>query len=222
MNSSKVAKNPAGHEERLFENIVINLARSRIYSPLIDVLHVEPYNIRMEENTVQTLVAFEIVQPAKKLDRSAGALLFALIALVLAIIFAANVVSFSLNIPRELVQLPLYALLTASCYYAYRRHYVCYRYTLTDQTFAVDRISGTKEHALAAILLTDIESVRPPDAIRDKASRVLYASVRNRKQSYRMNAMLDGQMTRLSISISEEFYLALLAQMQTIAKREST
>jgi len=176
----------------------------------------------MEENTVQTLVAFEISQPAKKLNRSAGALLVALTALVLTVIFAANILSSYLNIPREFVQLPLYALLAASSYYAYRRHYVCYRYTLTDQTFAVDRISGTKERFIAAILLTDIESIRPPNRTSEETNRVLYASVQNRKQSFCMNAMLNGQMTRLYISISEEFYTALLAQMQTVAKREST
>ncbi len=221
MKSSKVAKNPARRVKRLFENIPIILAQSRICSPLIDVLQIELYNVHMEEDTVQTLVAFEISQPAKKLNRSAGALLFLLIALVLFIILAANLLSTALEIPRETIQLPLYALLLAASYFVYLRHFVCYRYTLTNQTFAVDRISGNKERALFAILLSDMEVVLPDDETRVRSKHVIYASVFPKRRSIRMNATLDGHKTVFFLSPSEEFYATLQAQVQRHAERES-
>lgn len=222
MNSSKDAKNPAKRVKRLFENISIILAQSRIYSSLIDVLQNELYNVHMEEDTVQTLVAFEISQPAKKLNRSAGALLFLLAALVLFIILAANLLSTALEIPRETIQLPLYALLLAASCFVYRRHYVCYRYTLTNQTFAVDRISGNKERALFAVLLRDMALVQPGNTTRVRVKHVVHASVLSERRSIRMNATLDGHKTVFYLSPSKEFYATLQAQVQRHAEREST
>jgi hypothetical protein len=221
MNSSPVAKNPARLERRLLQNILFILAQSRIYSPLIDVLQIDPYNIRMEENTVQTLVAFEIAQPRKRLSRSAGAVYFMLTALVLAVISAANFAATHWQIPREWVQLPLYVLLIAAGIFVYRRHYVCYRYTLTDQTFAMDRIAGNAERAIAAVDLRDIDWTRADHEGRKTAMRTINASVLPKRESVRLTIRLDDQETVLYISPSEEFYMTLQAQIQRYAERES-
>lgn len=176
----------------------------------------------MEENTVQTLVAFEVAQPRKRLNRSAGAVYFMLTALVLAAISAANFAATNWQIPREWVQLPLYAMLIAAGILIYRRHYVCYRYTLTDQTFAVDRIAGNTERTIAAIDLRQIDGICADHEDRKTGTRTIYASVLPKRKSVRLTARLDGLETVLYISPSEDFYTTLQAQLLRHAKREST
>ena len=176
----------------------------------------------MEENTVQTLVAFEISQPQKRLSRSAGAAYFLLTALVVAVISAANFAAAHWQIPREWVQLPLYATLIAAGIFIYRRHYVCYRYTLTDQTFAVDRIAGNTERAIAALDLHEMHAIQVEHEASKAAGRTINASVLPKRKSVRLTAFLDGQETILYISPSEDFYTTLQAQLQQYAKREST
>ncbi len=176
----------------------------------------------MEENTVQTLVAFEIAQPRKRLNRSAGAVYFLLTALVLAVISAANFAATHWQIPREWVQLPLYAVLMIASILVYRRHYVCYRYTLTDQTFAVDRIAGNREQTMAAIDLSEIDGIFADHEGDKPATQAIYASVLPKRKSVRLTARLDGRETVLYISPSEDFFTTLQAQLQRYAKREST
>ena len=176
----------------------------------------------MEENTVQTLVAFEIAQPQKRLNRSAGAVYFLLTALVLAVISAANFAATHWQIPREWVQLPLYAILIIASIFVYRRHYVCYRYTLTDQTFAVDRIAGNRERTMAAIDLSKIDDIRGDYEGGKPATHAIYASVLPKRKSARLTARLDGRETVLYISPSDDFFTTLQAQLQRYAKREST
>lgn len=212
MNSSPVAKNPAGYERRLFQNIAINLVQSRIYSPLIDVLRIELYNIPMEESTVQTLVAFEIAQPARKRIRSAGALYLVLILLILAVISLANALQTRLTIPRVAVQLPLYALIAVACFFVYRKNLVSYRYTLTDRVFAIDRLTEGKEQTLAAIRLEEIELMLFGNQTAFEKLPVLDASVRARRTSARIVARLDGRRVALFFSPSEDFFQKLYAQ----------
>ena len=176
----------------------------------------------MEENTVQTLVAFEIAQPQKRLNRSAGAVYFLLTALVLTVISVANFAATHWQIPREWVQLPLYAILIAASILVYRRHYVCYRYTLTDQTFAVDQIAGNRERTIAAIDLSEIDGIPADHKDGRTAMRTIYASVLPKRKSARLTARLDGRETVLYISPSEDFFTTLQAQVQQHAKREST
>ena len=176
----------------------------------------------MEENTVQTLVAFEIAQPRKRLNRSTGAVYLLLTALVLAIISAANLAATHWQIPREWVQLPLYAILIAAGIWVYRRHYVCYRYTLTDQTLAVDRIAGNRERTMAAIDLSEIDDIFGDSEGGKPTMHAIYASVLPKRKSARLTARLDGRETVLYISPSEDFFTTLQAQLQQYAKREST
>lgn len=176
----------------------------------------------MKENIVQNLVALETVKPNRTMNRSAGAVYFTLIAAVLATILAANHLFTHWQIPRGFVQLPIYAILVGTGLYFYRWHYVSYRYTLTDQTFAVDRIAGSAERHIAAVLLTDIESIGPSNETTREIKCVINASVRRKRQSIRITAILEGQRTHIMFSPSEEFYRALLAQQRMTAKREST
>ena len=175
----------------------------------------------MEENTVQTLVAMEISAPARKLNRSQGALYLALTALILAVISIANVLYARWQIPRYFVQPPLYALIAAVCAYIYQRHYVSFRYTLTDQTFAVERVAGNTDRALAAVLLTDIESIDAPRRDLPGKTHVLRASVRTARESTLVFSRLGEDETAILISPSEEFLQKLKAQWQIAAGRES-
>lgn len=175
----------------------------------------------MEENTVQTLVAMEISEPARKLKRSQGALYLALTALILAVISIANVLYARWQIPRYFVQPPLYALIAAACAYVYRRHYISFRYTLTDQTFAVERVAGNSDRALAAMLLADIESIDAPHRALPGRTRVLRASVRKARESKVVFSRMGEDETAILISPSEEFFLKLKTQWQIAAKRGS-
>jgi len=174
----------------------------------------------MEENTVQTLVAIEIVEPTGKRDRSVGAMYLVLTALILAVISFANFLFTRWQISRYLIQPPLYILIAIGCVWIYRRHFVSYRYTLTDQTFAVDRVAGHTDRALAAVLLTEIESISTWDRSIKMQAHLYRASVQPAEKSIFVVAHPEGMRTILLISPSEAFLSELHNQWQAAKVRK--
>ncbi len=215
MNSAPLAKNPAQVYRRLLQNTGNNLAIALNCSALIDVLNIDLYNERMANDTIQTLIAMEMADPERKLNRSEGALYLVLSALILVVISIGNLLFSRWQIPRYLVHLPLYTLIAIACLYIYRRHYLSFRYTLTDQTFAVERVAGNSDRSLVAVPLADINYLAAyTHAARSKLP-IVNASVRKKRESILIVTRFEGEAIALIISPSEDFLTKLSAQRET-------
>lgn len=217
MNLRSLAKNPVKVYKRLFRNISFNLAESRNCSPLIDVLFAGYYNVHMEENTVQAFIATETARPPNRLNRSIGALYIILMALILAVISAANLLDTRWQIPRYLVQPFFYVLIAIVSVYIYRRHYVCFRYTLTDQTLLIERLAGGSERMVAAVLLTDIMAIETSEREKRFFQHAINASILSRKDSTLLHVGRGTGEVMIWISPSEIFLRQLKTQRQVSA-----
>lgn len=166
----------------------------------------------MEESDVLTLIAMETAEPKRKLNRSAGAVYVVLIALIVGTIALANLLYTRWQIPRYAVQPPIYALTAIFGIYAYRRHYLSYRYTLTDRMFAIERIAGGGERTIAAATLDEIADIVPyRHDIRRKG--MISASVLPRRKSTMVIIKEEnGRERAYCISPGEAFLMKLTAQ----------
>ncbi|MEA5048791.1 MAG: hypothetical protein VB034_09315 [Eubacteriales bacterium] len=182
---------------------------------MIDVLSFGYYNVPMGEETVQILVAMETAEPKKRLNRSAGAIYVVLTALILAVISAANLLYAKWQVPRFLVQPPLYVLITIGALLIYRRHYVSFRYTLTDQTFAVERLTDGNEKAVVSLLLKDVAEIGTHPG-KTFGRRVIFASFRPKKDSTAIRARLGEEEVVLWISPGETFLRKMVIQWQSV------
>lgn len=175
----------------------------------------------MEESSVQTLVAMETSKPLKKLNRSAGALYLVLTVLILAVISIGNLLFSRWQISRYFVQPPLYVLIAFASIFVYRGHYVSFRYTLTDQTLAIERIAGNTERTYAAVLLTEIESIHTLERQMLKKTHVLRAYVRSVRELKAVFLRIGENKTAIVISPSEDFNTKLITQWETAINKES-
>lgn len=169
----------------------------------------------MEENAVITLIAMETAEPKRKLTRSAGALYVVLIVLILGVISLANLLYARWQIPRMIVQPALYLVIALCGAYLYRFHTISFRYTLTDQMLAIERITRKHEQTIAAVFLDEISEI---GANRPAVWRVNHdksASILLRRKSILIIIPEHGQDVLYSISPSEEFLEKLTAQWQT-------
>lgn len=203
--------NGGDDERRIEQNTADNLSLSLNCSPLIDVLFRAHYNGHMEENDVLTLIAMETAEPKRKLIRSAGAVYVVLIALIIGTISLANLLYARWQIPRYVVQPPIYVLIAICGVYAYQKHYLSYRYTLTDRMFAIERIAGSGERTMVAISLYEITNIAPYE--RGNAQEgIRNASVLPRWRSVLILLEENGRESAYRISPSEEFLEQLNAQ----------
>lgn len=169
----------------------------------------------MEENSVINLIAMETAEPKHKLNRSAGAIYVALIALIIGAISLANLLDEHWQISRLIVQPALYAAIAICSWIVYRRHYISYRYTLTDRMFAIDRISGNRERTILAVPLTEINwiSVFKRGAMNQK--HIHNASILPRQKSIYIEYRENEAETIYRISPSDEFFEKLTAYWRT-------
>lgn len=173
----------------------------------------------MEEKTVQRLIATETVEPVKRLNRSSGAAYIACIALIIGAIALANLFESRWQIPRYFVQPPLYALLVVVGMLVYRRHYVAFRYTLTDQTLAIERLAGDSQKAMTAVLLSDIDEISEGNTARFGLFTV-NAFVFRTNPCVTVRAVDGRQKETIVLSPGEAFLEQLTAQWQaSIANR---
>ena len=169
----------------------------------------------MGEITVQILVAMETSEPKKRLNRSVGALYVVLMALILAVISTANLLYAKWQVPRFLVQPPLYALIAIGSLVVYRRHYVSFRYTLTDQTLAVERLTDRNEKAVVSLFLKDISAIGSC-LVKPSGRRAIYASFRPKKSSTAICARLEKEEIVLWISPGEAVLQKMIAQWKLV------
>lgn len=187
-------------------------------SSLIDVLKFATYNIHMDENTVVNLLAIETVTPKWRIARSAGAVYIMLIALMIACISIGNLLYESFQISRHITQPILYALIAICGVYLYRKHYICYRYTLTDELLAIEEVGGKAEKTIAVIELVDIRAISAYESKGKTSGRIIHASLPPRSAQTLVEASLDGKNISLTISASEEFVNKLTAQWNDCAE----
>ncbi|HWQ98640.1 MAG TPA: hypothetical protein VN538_11180 [Clostridia bacterium] len=182
------------------------------YSSLIDVLKSATYNIHMEENTVVNLLAIETIAPKWRIARSAGAVYVMLIVLMVGCISIGNLLYNSFQIPRHLTQPILYALIAICGFYLYRRHYICYRYTLTEDQFAIEEVGGRTERTIAVIALADVRAITPSHDNTNATGKIIRASLPPKETQTRVKAIADGIETTYIVSASEELIQKLTAQ----------
>jgi len=204
--------NTAGDERRLSQNTTRIHALSSKCSSLIDVLKYAYYNKLMDENAIVNLLAIETAAPKRRIARSVGAVYVTLIALVIACIWLTNLLYANWLIPRYFSQPALYVLIAICCVVLYRRHYLCFRYTLTDGQLAVEQIGGSGEKTLAAIELNEIRSIGKGARNIKFARKRIRASLPPYKNATWLLATVDGKEVDLTISASEEFVKKLTEQ----------
>ena len=182
------------------------------YSSLIDVLKSATYNIHMEENTVVNLLAIETIAPKWRIARSAGAVYVMLIALMIGCISIGNLLYNSFQIPRHLTQPILYALIAICGFSLYRRHFISYRYTLTEDQFAIEEVGGRIEKTIAVLAIDDILAITPSHDNTKPAGKIIRASLPPKETQTRITAAADGSEMTYIVSASEELIQKLTAQ----------
>ncbi len=212
MNSTPLAINTAGDERRLSQNTTRIHALSSKCSSLIDVLRYAYYNKLMDEYAIVNLLAIETAAPKLRIARSAGAVHVTLIALVIGCISLGNLLYANWLISRYFSQPALYGLIAICFVILYRRHYVCFRYTLTNEQLGVEQIGGSGEKTLAAVELIEIRSIGNHTGKRNFRRRHVRASLPPQKNATWISAMVDGKEIDLTISASEEFVMKLTEQ----------
>ena len=216
MNSTPLAMNTAGAERRLLQNIHQNHALSCNCSALIDVSVFDHYNMDMDKNPVVTLIAIENAAPKRRISRSAGAVYLMLIALMIGCISIGNLLYLHWQIPRVITQPALYALIAGCGVYLYRRHYLRYRYTLTNEMFSIERIGLNGEKMLAAVSIADIRHIDRKKTKR-ATGRIIRASLPPTKAAPWISARIDGAEYLLQVGVSESFLEKLIAQWQGVS-----
>lgn len=158
----------------------------------------------MDESNIVDLIAIETATPKRRITRSAGAIYAVLILLIIGCISLGNLLYDRLQISRYITQPALYLIIAASGYLLYRRNFIRFRYTLTNESLAIEKI-GTKETTLAVISLRDIVGIYGADAGRKPTGRVVHATLMPAKRSTRVAAREDGVEATFAIGASESF-----------------
>ena len=180
------------------------------YSSLIDVLPFAYYNIHMDESNIVDLIAMETVAPKRRIIRSEGAIYIALILLIIGSISLGNLLYDRLSISRYITQPILYIIFAVCGYLLYKRHYISYRYTLTNEELAIERIGNT-EKTIAAIPLCDIMLIQKTSFERRLVGRTVYAALPTVKNTIHLKARIDGNEICYIIGPSDDF----MQQLQT-------
>ncbi len=180
-------------------------AFSSNYSALIDVLNFAHYNYDMEENTFVNLLAIETAAPRWRITRSVGAIYISLIVLMIGCISIGNLLYQNWQIPRQITQPILYAIIAICAFFLYRRHYICFRYTLTSDQLAIEQIGGSKEKIIGAILLSEIKAIDVAQKRKQKRARLMDASLPPRKNVTWVLTLDRDRDIIYAISASNEF-----------------
>ena len=174
------------------------------YSSLIDVLPFAYYNIHMDESNVVDLLAMETAVPKRRIVRSPGAIYIALILLIIGSMSLGNLLYDRLSISRYITQPILYAIFMACGYILYKRNYICFRYTLTNEELAIERIGNT-EKTIAVISICDILVIQKTNSKERLAGRTVYAALPTVKNTIQLQARIDRKEICYIIGPSEAF-----------------
>ena len=185
------------------------------YSSLVDVLHLAHYNIHMDESSIVDLIAIETDTPKHRITRSAGAIYAVLILLIIGCISLGNLLYDQLQISRYITQPALYLFLAAGGYLLYRRNFIRFRYTLTNESLAIEQI-GRVETNLAAIPLNDIISVQEAKTGEKPTGRTIRATLAPISRATRVQARVEGMEITYAIGASEAFIHQLREALQSV------
>ncbi|MPM89755.1 hypothetical protein SDC9_136867 [bioreactor metagenome] len=118
------------------------------------------------------------------------------------------------EIPRILVQSAIYLSIAIAALYLYHFHLVSFRYTLTDESFAIERIAGDRQKTIASIYLDDICEIGVTRPRRGQMPRIMNASVSSKESIWIMVSEKDMHMIGYRVSPSNEFLEKLTLQHQ--------
>lgn len=170
----------------------------------------------MDEPEIITLIAMETAVPQRKLSLSAGAVYVVLIVLVIGAISLANMIYKQWQIPQYYVQPALYGLIAIGGLYAYRRHFLSYRYTLTDAMFAIERVAGERGHTIAAMMLYDILDIFPNQDCKRAKTQVIHASLPPKNETTCVVTVENGKEKCYRVSVSTELKQQLIVQWHLV------
>lgn len=174
----------------------------------------------MQENSITNLIEMEIAKPKRKLNYSVGAVYGILIILMVGAISLTNLVVGKWGISRILVQPTIYICLSLMAGYLYRYHYITFRYTLTDQMLAIERIAGNHQKVIASFFLEDIRAIDSDRTSLKRQHRIINASVSpKQKPTWITVAENDTRMICYRVNLSSGFLEKLQSQWQ-IAKAQ--
>ncbi len=176
----------------------------------------------MDEYAIVNLLAIETAAPKRRIVRSAGAVYVTLIALVIGCIWLGNLLYANWQIPRYFSQPALYGLIAICIIILYRRHYICFRYTLTNEQLAVEKIGGSKEKTLVAVELIEIRSIGDCTGKRNFGRKLIRASLPPQKNATWIIATIDGKEVDLTIGASEEFVKKLTDQWRVATAQQNS
>jgi hypothetical protein len=185
-------------------------------SSLIDVLKFAYYNIHMDENAMVNLLAIETVKPKRRMIRSSGAVYLALLVLMIGCISVGNLLYASVQIPRFITQPILYALIAICGVILYRWHFICFRYTLTDEQFAIEQVGGNREKIIAVMMICDIRNIATHDEAKNLSGKKVDSSLPPKQNATWICATVDGVETAYRISASEAFLTTMRQQMEKL------
>ena len=160
------------------------------------------------------LLAIETAKPKRRVIRSGGAVYLALIVLMIGCISTGNLLYASFQIPRYLTQPILYTLIAICGFILYRRHFICFRYTLTDEQFAIEQVGGNREKIIAAMMICDIHRIISQSEARQLNGKKVDTSLPPKQNATWICATVDGVETAYRISASEAFLTTMRQQME--------
>lgn len=209
--------NKIGCYYRLDLNILLNQAKSKDYTALVDVLVLVHYNEIMEHYVVEDYICSEKAVPKRRILRSDVSLYVALLVAAIGIIMAGNALSVQLNLPRFFVELTLYAILFIMGYLVYRYCLTVYCYTLTSRMLGIDRMVGKKIRADEYVHLSDIISIHPVEEAGELGKcRALYTGKKSNAMAVTVSAA--GRRYTILMSPSDDFAGKLVQQWKTERK----
>ncbi|HML67455.1 MAG TPA: hypothetical protein PKA81_03595 [Clostridia bacterium] len=167
----------------------------------------------MDENAVVNLLAIETAVPKRRIVRSVGAVYLALIVLMIGCISIGNLLYANRQIPRHVTQPILYAVIAISGAFLYRWHFLCFRYTLTDEQFAIEQIGGSREKTIAVMMISEIHGIVKQTERDNVHGKKVDASVLPSKNTIWICATLGGTEMAYRISASDAFLERLMQQM---------
>lgn len=190
-------------------------------SSLIDVLKYAHYNIYMEENAFVNLLAMETAAPKWRITRSAGAIYLALIISVIGIISLGNMLYQYWQIPRLITQPILYSMTVACAFFLHQRHFICFRYTLTDEMLAIEQIGGNQEKTIAAIQLSAIKEIQTTNKKKQDRIKTVDASLPPKNETTWILTNDQNIETIFIIRATSDF-VALLTKARESANEKNT
>ncbi|MDL2217038.1 hypothetical protein LJC27_00090 [Christensenellaceae bacterium OttesenSCG-928-M15] len=153
----------------------------------------------------------EQVVHKKRIFRSDGVLFVVVMVVILSVMLLLGYLGYNRQIISRPVQMGVFALMLAGCYFIITRHLTSYRYVLTDSFLTVYKSVGRKEKQAERVRLTDIRFVFFYKDAKEERGLEHGLFTGKKKEAVVVSHMLKGRRQWLIISPDETMRNALQA-----------